>query len=278
MSNRRPSFPCKSIAIFVLLGAQLPAFCVSAYSGDAPAERALPPQIERMGDVMVPVPVEIFRSLDQFRDSNWNMVIRPGLSELRPNSDPAVTALALGLVIGEGFIAAEAENSTEMQSLGKTAIRLARALGVEKSILRRSRSIMEHSEKMDWGAVRAEWSHASEDITEAMKEIRSDRSAQLVSLGGWLRGLEALSVLSAQHYNPTDAELLYQPLVLQHFSRLLPKIDEKASASPIPAELKENINRLKILYDKMPAGSVSQHDVKEIRTISRETIDAICVK
>ena len=79
---------------------------------------------------------------------------------------------------------------------------------MEKSVLTRANCIIDHAEKKDWVAVRAEWAGVNADLKEAMVEIGSEPLSQLVSLGGWLRGAEAVSVLVSQHYSTEAAQLL----------------------------------------------------------------------
>jgi len=68
-----------------------------------------PPQSRVVAGVLVPVPREIFNTLDKFANSNWRSVQRPELAQWRPHSDQAENALLLGAVIAEGFIAVEAD-------------------------------------------------------------------------------------------------------------------------------------------------------------------------
>ena len=67
----------------------------------------------------MPVPREIFDALDKFAHSNWRSVQRPELAERRPRGDQADTALLLGVVIAEGFIAVEAKDAAEVKSVGR---------------------------------------------------------------------------------------------------------------------------------------------------------------
>ena len=92
---------------------------------------------------MVPVPREIFRSLDQFRDAKWRAVQQPEVARWKSHGDQVQIAILLGVEIAEGFIAMEAEDTAEVKNVGNTVLNLARALGVEKA-----RS----------GAARASWS------------------------------------------------------------------------------------------------------------------------
>ena len=159
------------------------------------ASQPLPSQSTSIKDVPVPIPSEVFATLDKFAHSNWRAVQRPELGGWKPHGDQAEIALRLGAVIAEGFVAVEAEDAAEVKNLGQAVLVLARALGVERAALRRSRSIVEHAEKGDWLVVRKEWDDVQPDVERGMKELKSDQLAQLVSLGGWLRGTQALTAL-----------------------------------------------------------------------------------
>ena len=138
----------------------------------------------------MPVPREIFRELDRFTHSNWRALQRPELARWRPSGVQAQNALLFGAVVAEGFVAVEAEDLAETKNIGRAVPTLARGLGIEKAALRRSRSIIDHAGSGDWIGVRKEWDGVMPDVQQGMDEIRSEQLAQLVSLGGWLRGLE----------------------------------------------------------------------------------------
>jgi hypothetical protein len=169
--------------------------------------------------VILPVPKEIFRSLDKFRDANWRAVERPEIAKWKSHGDQAQIAVLLGVVIGEGFIAMEAEDATEVKQLGTSVLKLARALGVEESALRRSKSIMEFATRGDWTAARQEWDGVLSDLEAGMVRLKSVQLAQLVSLGGWLRGTEALSALVLQNYSSERAELFRQPVLAESLEK-----------------------------------------------------------
>ncbi len=158
----------------------------------------LPPQSTAIKGVLVPVPREIFDMFDKFANSNWRVVQRPEFTKQSPHPNQAETALLLGVVIAEGFIAVEAEDTGEVKTVGRAVLKLARGLGVEKAALKRSSSIVEHAEHGDWSGVRKEWDGVLPDVQQGMNELQSEQLAQLVSLGGWLRGTEALTALVLQ--------------------------------------------------------------------------------
>ena len=103
----------------------------------------LPSQAKQVHGLAVPVPKEIFRSLDQFRDANWRAIKRPEVARWKSHGDQAQIATLLGVAIAEGFIAMEAEDSAEVKNIGNSVLKLARGLGIRRARSARSRSIIE---------------------------------------------------------------------------------------------------------------------------------------
>lgn len=231
----------------------------------------LPSQAKQVHGVAVPVPKEIFRSLDQFRDANWGAVKRPEVARWKSHGDQAQIATLLGVVIAEGFIAMEAEDSTEVKNLGRTVLALARGLGVEKRALRRSRSIIELADKSEWAAARNEWDGVFSDLQSGMIEIKSKELAQLVSLGGWLRGTEALSTLVLQNYSPERAALIRQPILLDYLEKELLGLSSKVKKRPIVAKMVEGIRRIRVLIQN-ENGPPTEQTVREIDGICEELV------
>ncbi len=225
--------------------------CGLSVAGEPPPPgegEVLPQQSTAVRDVVIPVPREVFETLDRFRDSNWRAVQRLDIAQWRPRIDPTENALLLGVVIAEGFIAVSAEDAAEVKSVGDAVRRFTRALGVEKAALRRSRSIVEHAEKGDWPAVRKEWDGLLPEVQKGMKELQSEPLAQLVSLGGWLRGAVALSGLVLQNYSAKDAALLRQSGLLDYFELRLGEMSDEIRANPHVAQMRASISKIRDVF------------------------------
>ena len=250
------------LLIFIFFGLVTLA---SAHAADSsPNEpRDLPPQAAIVRGVLVPVPREIFLTLDRFADSNWLAVQRPELADRRPPGTQAQNALLLGALIAEGFVAVEARDLAETKSIGRSLRTLARGLGIERAVLRRSRSIIDHAESGDWTAVRREWDEVLPDVQNGMDRIRSEPLAHLVSLGGWLRGTEALTALLRQRYSEADARLLRQPVLLDYFEKQLANMSGSLQGDPAVARM---ANGLRQMRRALPAreGKISRKKVQEI--------------
>ncbi len=219
----------------------------------------------------MPVPKEIFRSLDQFRDANWRAVKRPEIARWKSHGDQAQIATLLGVVIAEGFIAMEAEDSTEVKDLGRTVLALARGLGVEGRALRRSRSIIELADKNEWTAARQEWDGVLSDLESGMIELKSTHLAQLVSLGGWLRGTEALSALVLQNYSPERSNLIRQPTLIDYLEEQLRAMSSDIRARPIVVKLLDGIHTIRFLVES-ENGPLSEETVRKVHGICAELV------
>ena len=215
------------------------ALAQSPYEQNSP----LPAQATEVHGVVVPVPKEIFRSLDQFPNANWPAVKRPEVARWKSHGDQAQIATLLGVAIAEGFIAMEAKDSAEVKDLGNSVLSLARGLGIRERALRRSRSIMELADKNEWSEARKEWDGVFSDLETGMIELKSAHLAQLVSLGGWLRGTEALSALVLQNYSPERSNLIRQPALIDYLEEQLRAMSSDIRARPIVVKLLDGIQQ-----------------------------------
>jgi hypothetical protein len=255
------------ISFLILAGVAISVFA------QTPSDQSeqLPSQATKVEGVVVPVPKEIFHSLDEFRGANWRAVQQPEVVYWKSHGDQVQIAILLGVEIAEGFIAMEAQDSTEVKNLGNTVLKLARGLGVEKGALRRSRSIMENADKGEWAAARNEWDGVFSDLQSGMIEIKSKELAQLVSLGGWLRGTEALSTLVLQNYSPERAELIRQPVLLDYLEKELLGLSSKVKKRLIVAKMVEGIRRIRVLIQN-ENGPPTEKTVREIDGICEELV------
>ena len=263
----------RRIALFSFTALTIP---ISSMVAQSPPESVaqLPSESTAIRGIVVPVPREIFDTLDKFADSNWRAVQRRELTRQRTPRAQAETALLLGVVIAEGFIAVEAKDTGEVKNVGRDVLKLSRGLGIEKAALRRSRSIVEYAEKGDWAGVRKEWDGVLPDVQEGMNELQSEQLAQLVSLGGWLRGAEALTVLVLQNYSDQKANLLWQPALLDYFDKRLEQMTGDVRENPAVVKMRDGMRRVRPLIASEKS-QISQMTVKEMAVIFRECLRSL---
>ena len=266
-----PSLPVlRKKSLLPLLGAAfLSPFCLAQGEPPRSIDGSLPATV--VDEVVIPVPTEVFGVLDKLGSPNWHDVLRPVKTE-NLGKRPQV-ALLLGVAIAEGFIAVEAQEAEEVKKIGRQVLSLSKAIGVQKAVISRTTSIIEAADKKDWQTVRLEFDGASKDVKQAMIELEDAQLAQLVSLGGWLRGTEALTQVVKKNYTKDGAELLHQPVIVDYFQRKLdtlnPRLKENAAVKKIARRLPE----LHTLIE--PAGGVSSQKVDKIHSITAELVKTI---
>lgn len=222
-------------------------------------------------DVVVPVPSEIFIVLDKLGTPNWKAELRDNLGTNTGNR--AQVALLLGTVIADGFVAVEAEDAEKVKQIGQEVLTLADAINVRKAVIARSKSISDKAQAKDWRAVRAEFDGALQDVRGAMEELGDDDLAQLVSLGGWIRGTQVLTAIVSKNYSPDGAELLNQPELVNFFGR---RLDDMRNSRLKKDELVVNVRKLiKDLKPIIAKGSFTLDTVQKINKMTGDSVTAI---
>ncbi len=257
----------RRILVFILLG-MMPS--VQAQAPPPPAEQ-LPSQAKTVKGALVPVPEEIFDLLDKFSGAYWHVVQRAEIVRWKAHGDQVQIALLLGVVVAEGFIAMEGKDSAEVKDIGYAVLSLARGLGVGRPALRRTRSIMEDAEQNKWTAARKEWDGVLSDLEKGMIELKSERISQLVSLGGWLRGMEALCALIIQDYSLERAELIRQSAVMDYLEKQLLEMQRDIGSRSAIAKMLKGIRRIRRLIQS-EKGPITEKTVRRIRSVCEDLV------
>ena len=224
-------------------------------------------------DVVVPSPDEVFTVLDKIGKPHWEDVLQKSKGTVAPMRDREHTALLLGTIIAEGFIAVEAEDAEEVKKIGRSVLNLSRTIGVRKAAEKRSSAIIEAADKKDWATARRELDRAQSDVKAAMIELNDMALSQLVSLGGWVRGTEALTQVVVKEYSKDGAELLHQPTLAEYFDRRLAEMKPEKRGQPVVQEVKKGLAEIRPLMGS--GGEISAKTVKQAGEIAARVVKAI---
>lgn len=263
--------------ILAMLSRLIPVVLCGIALAQAPAQ-APPQQIDltkfpaaAVDDVVVPVPSEVFNVLDKLGSPNWSAELRDNLGQ--SSGDRAQVALLLGTVIAEGFIAVQAKNAERVKKIGQEVLTLADAINVRSAVIARSKSITEKADARDWAAVRSEFDGALQDVRGAMEQLGDDDLAQLVSLGGWIRGTEVLTSIVGKNYTPDGSQLLCQPELVNYFSR---RVDEMRNTRLKKSRLVTKVRRLlKDIRPLIKRDTITVETVQKINTMTNEVVVTI---
>jgi len=224
-------------------------------------------------DVVIPVPSEVFNVLDKLGSPNWKAQVRQDTG--RNTGNRAQVALLLGTVIADGFVAVEAEDSEKVKNLGRQVLELSDAIGVRKAVIARSKSITEKADARQWPAVRKEFDGALQDVRGAMMELNDGDLAQLVSLGGWVRGTQVLTSIVAQDYKPDGAELLHQPELLNYFSRRIDSMSPRLRKEPLVSGIRKMLGDIKPIISRSSGADIKPAEVTKINEQTSAIVQSI---
>ncbi len=259
----------------------LPLLAILAHDAraQAPADdsAAVPERIdlsnfpgEMVDKVVVPIPAEIFAVLDKLDEPDWNSGIDLP-EDLDRGGERSVLALTFGGLVAEGFIAVQAKNPNEIETIGREVLALSESLGLSAAVRPHSLSIIEASKNRDWAKVRDELDATQQTVRSTMEKLRDDELSGLVSLGGWLRGTNVVTAFISDSYSEDKAELLNQPGLVTHFRRMIDGMRSPAAGSPTIQTIATGLARLEAIVSSSKA--ISQEEITQLRDITRAMLE-----
>lgn len=225
-----------------------------------------------VNDVVVPIPSEVFNVLDKLGHPNWASQVRTDLNA-HPTARPHVSLL-FGTVIADGFLAVQAKDADKVKKIGRRVLDLATALSVRENVISHTQSITEAADASDWGRVKSELDKTQKEVKGAMEKLSDGDASELVSMGGWLRGTEAVTDLIAKDYNPDRAELLHQVDLLNTFEKQLAGMKAKTRTNPLVNKLQTGLTEIRPLVADQNA-DIKRESVQKIYGITNNLVSMI---
>jgi hypothetical protein len=225
-----------------------------------------------MDEVVVPVPSEIFAVLDKLGTPNWRAEVRK--LDTPKTSDRMELSLLFGTVIAEGFVAVQAEDKQAVEDIGREVINIATALGLKKAVNPHAQSILDAVEKSDWRGVRKELDMTQSTVRTEMERMRDNDLAQCVSLGGWLRGTASVTSVINKSYTSDGAELLNQPMLVEHFSKAVETMSDSAKNNRLVSAIAKGLTKIRQAMET-PDGVISKEKVGVISKTSEDLLAEI---
>jgi len=175
----------------------------------------------------------------------------------------------------DGLLAVIAEKPSRVESPARALVRYAKALGVADHITKHSKSLLEKAAKENWLDLRKELVKSQADIESGMLALRDEEIAHMVSLGGWLRGLEAISTLVEGDYTPERAKILVQPEALDYFLERLGTLDPALREDEVFKTIEKNLKEIKAVTVKEGDAPPTPDDVKAVHKLASQVVDLL---
>ena len=170
----------------------------------------------------------------------------------------------LGGLIADGFIAVEAQDSQQVKNIGMDIVKMAKALGVSENILSRGSSINEFAENNEWDALQEELEATQNEVKTSMQSHSDQDLVILVSLGGWIRGTQAVSAAVMQNYDERSAKVLRQPALVNFLHAKLSDMSPEMRDNPLVKTVSEQLAAMEKLVTFPVGQAPSADDVKKV--------------
>jgi len=268
MTPMRAKIP--SISIFIALA--LAATAIGANQEEPNDDKEHEREELGVNPYTAPSIEKIFAQLDQLRPLSFDQLKRENPQSIAAGREHK--GLIFGELIADGFLIVEAEKKNLVENFGRVLMEQARAIGVGDRVMRHSASLTELGRRGEWQLVRRELIATQTDVEQAMIELRDEKMAHLISLGGWLRGLEIAAGAVEAEFSPPRAKLLAQPDLADYFAAELKTLPPTIVHTPLFEKIRAGVKKLQPILSKSP-DALSRADVGIIRAQASELNEAI---
>jgi hypothetical protein len=241
--------------------------CAAAALAFAPlrlaAEEPLEHEREELGinPYTAPAVVEIFQQLDDLKPLPFEELKRELPQATHASREQM--GMVFGSLVADGFLIVESQRKNLVEDLGKILLRQARGLGVGDRVMRHSASLTELGKNGDWASVRKELISTQQDVEDAMTELRDQKMAHLISLGGWLRGLEICAGAVESNYTTDRAAGLWQRDLINYFAEEMKTLPPAVARKPLFEKVRSGVEAIRDLLNRTPE-KMSLEDVKAL--------------
>jgi hypothetical protein len=214
-----------------------------------------------------PSVAEIFQQLDDLRPLPFDELKRDFPQATHASREQM--GMVFGGLVADGFLIVESKRQNLVEDLGRVLLRQARSLGVGDRVMRHSASLTDLGKQGNWAAVRSELLATQEDVEQAMTELRDQKMAHLISLGGWLRGLEICAGAVEGNYTTDRAAVLWQRDLINYFAEELTTLPPAVAHKPLFEKVRSGVNGIRDLLNRVP-DKIPLEDVKALHAQAKE--------
>lgn len=216
---------------------------------------------------------KLFEDLDNLGSLPYDTLKRE-LPKSTPK-DRTQVALSLGVLIGDGFLSVQTEKISDLEGIGRAILKHAKVLGAGYRVTEHTKSILENSALGDWKTLKADLSKTQKDVEAEMVLLRDVDIAHLISLGGWLRGLQLASVTSLDPFSAQKAQVLARHDIAEYFVYMLDSLAEPLQKLSHIQSLKKGLTDIDQIVNLPEGKPLTKDEVIKLQKKSEELLAVI---
>lgn len=221
-----------------------------------------------VNELTAPSIQRLFTELEVFKPVPLSLISETDFDRVYNNR--LQTSLNFGSLICDGFFAVVAEQKPLIQQIGRALLRQAKSLAVGQKLSTHANSLLEIGQRGDWAELKLELIKTQTDVEEAMIELRDEEMAHMVSLGGWLRGFEIGTIVTAENYSPQRAAGLMKPDVMDYFIDRMQTLNPRIKNSELVTAITSRLQTIRAIAGEAADRAPSQSEVERMRDLAIE--------
>jgi hypothetical protein len=186
--------------------------------------------------------------------------------------DRLQTSIQFGALVANGFVATIARQKQLIIDTGRALIREANTLSAGGRLTNRSKSLFELSDRGDWQGLREELNATQEDVENSMLDLKDGELADLISLGGWLRGFQLAAHVTADHYTPEKSAALVRPSLMDYFIGRMDCLSPRIRKRPVVITIASRLKTIRSIAT--PGKTPTSGEVVQMRDLADEAMRA----
>lgn len=221
-------------------------------------------------------PEELLTAIARFIKPDWAANFRGPLPSTI--NSRVQTAVLIGSVFADGYLAAQAEDAQQCKNVVKDLISLAKTLGVQNELLDRSRSLADSAQKKAWPAFRRELGAMEAELGNTLRKHQDERLVSLVILGAWLRGLEISASVLKENYSESGSLFLRQKNVLKLLNAEVDLPPDSLKPDPLMSALRPRLEAVRSQLDGPSDAAFSPADLKNLASTLTSILQEIITR
>jgi hypothetical protein len=192
------------------------------------------------------------------------------------STDRTRVALALGLLIGDGFLSVQTEKVDDLESVGRAVLKHAKVLSAGARVTEHAKSLLENGALGDWKGLRDDLAATQKDVEAEMVLLRDVQLAHLIAMGGWLRGLQIASASALEGgFSPERAAVMARTDLTDYFGAMLADLDPEFAKLGHVKKLRAGLGELRALVDMPDGKSFDEGQVKKLYEKATELVNLV---
>lgn len=281
MTTNRPSSHCRLISMLAR-AALVFSIAVSLLTNPLKAQELAPIPEDLLEDDHIreefgvnsftaPSIKKIFEDLDKLGNLSYEDLKRDIPKD--PPKDRSQLALALGVLISDGFLIVQAEKYSELTDIGRSLTKHAKMLGAGTRLSSHSKSLIENSALGQWDRLKSELAKTQRDVEAEMVMLRDVDAAHLISLGGWLRAFEIATTASLKPFDAEKASVLGRVDIAEYFLMSVQTLEPQLKETEHIQALTLGIEQLRDLLDVPEGKQFTEGEVEQLRAKAYELVN-----